>query len=171
VSLLIFYLPTAMLHHFAREDAVIPTSFFCRSYTALVAGAFALTLSACGDESVQTKSESVAVTPEATTASSTQADTGQTMAGSVAVTQPASSATSALPPVDPNKVLAGKVKNALEAEPRVNGQGIDVTAADGIVSLWGTVADAAERRKAESVATSQPGVKSVNNRLVIVKGS
>lgn len=147
------------------------SKLLCSSFSALVAGAFALTLAACGDESAQPKSESIAVKPEATTASAPQADPYQTPGGAAAAAQPASSPRPEPPPMDPNKALAGKVKSALEAEPRVNGQGIDVTAADGVVSLWGTVADAAERRKAESVATGQPGVKSVNNKLVIVKGS
>lgn len=142
-----------------------PISFFRSSHRALVAGALALMLAACGDEPAQSKIESIEVKPEATTASA-PAIALQTPVGAQSASSP-----TPLPPIDPDKVLAGKVKNALEAEPRVNGQGIDVTAADGVVSLWGTVADAAERRKAESVATSQPGVKSVNNRLVIVKGS
>ena len=147
------------------------TRLFCSSFSTLVAGALALTLAACGDEPAQPNSERIAVQPEAITAATPRVVPVQAPGGGAAAAQPASSPTPELPPVDPNKVLAGKVKNALEAEPRVNGQGIDVTAADGVVSLWGTVADAAERRKAESVATRQPGVKSVNNRLVIVKGS
>jgi len=146
------------------------TRLFCSSFSSLVAGALALTLAACGDEPAQPKSENIAVKPETIAAATTQAGPLQTPGGAAAG-QPASSRMPELPAVDPDKVLAGKVKNALEAEPRVNGQGIDVTAADGVVSLWGTVADAAERKRAESVATSQPGVKSVNNRLVIVKGS
>ena len=147
------------------------TDDFRSSRSALVAGALALALAACGDEPAPPKSEGIPVKPEALSTATPPADPYQPPGANVAATQPATSPKSEPPPTDPDKALAAKVKSALEAEPRVNGQGIDVTAADGVVSLWGTVADAAERRKAESVAATQPGVKSVTNKLVIVKGS
>ncbi len=139
--------------------------YSCRS--AIMMMALAIALAACSDDAPQQKSESIPVKPEAAGASTPQADPYQTPGGTVASAPTKSEA----PPVDPNKALAAKVKRALEAEPRVNGQGIDVTAADGVVSLWGTVADVAERNKAESVASAQPGVKAVTNKLAIVKGS
>jgi hypothetical protein len=76
------------------------------------------------------------------------------------------------PRPDPNKQLAARVKQALEAPgSRLPSGAIDVTAADGKVSLWGAVASAAERRRAAQLAGKVDGVKSVDNQLKIVKGS
>lgn len=70
---------------------------------------------------------------------------------------------------DPNKELAARVKRAVEEEGKL--QGIDVTASDGKVTLWGTTGNAAERQRAASVASKVDGVKSVENNLKVVKGS
>jgi len=67
--------------------------------------------------------------------------------------------------------LAAKVKTALIAEPGLNALAIDVDAKDGVVSLFGTADSTANRDKAGRVAAKVEGVKSVNNKLVIVKGS
>ena len=75
------------------------------------------------------------------------------------------------PKPDPNKELAGRVKRALEGEAKVQGAGIDVTAADGKVTLWGTTATAAERNRAGQVASKVEGVTAVDNQLKVVKGS
>jgi osmotically-inducible protein OsmY len=53
----------------------------------------------------------------------------------------------------------------------VQAAAIDVTAADGKVTLWGTLATAAERKRAQSVAAKVDGVTSVDNQIKIVKGS
>jgi BON domain-containing protein len=70
---------------------------------------------------------------------------------------------------DPNKELAARVKRAVEEEGKL--AGIDVTASDGKVTLWGTTGNAAERQRAASVASKVDGVKSVENNLKVVKGS
>ena len=75
------------------------------------------------------------------------------------------------PKPDPNKELAARVKRALEGEAKIQAAAIDVTAADGKVTLWGTAATAAERRRAESVASKVDGVRSVDNQIKVVKGS
>jgi BON domain len=102
--------------------------------------------------------------------------------------KPAAKASEAAPPVaaaapkpeakpepakpDPNKELAAKVKQALEApEAKLPGGAIDVTAADGKVSLWGAVTTDAERRRAAQLAQKVEGVRSVDNQLKVVKGS
>ncbi len=51
------------------------------------------------------------------------------------------------PKPDPNKELAARVKRALEGEAKIQAAAIDVTAADGKVTLWGTAANAAERKR------------------------
>ena len=75
------------------------------------------------------------------------------------------------PKPDPNKELAARVKRALESEAKIQAAGIDVTAADGKVTLWGTAASAAERRRAEAAAKKVEGVSAVDNQLKVVKGS
>lgn len=75
------------------------------------------------------------------------------------------------PKPDPNKALAQRVKRALEDEAKIQAAGIDVTASDGAVTLWGTAASVTERRRAAQVAAKVEGVKSVDNRLAVVAGS
>ena len=76
------------------------------------------------------------------------------------------------PKPDPNKELAAKVKQALEAPAaKLPAAGIDVTAADGKVSLWGTVETDQQRRRAAQIAGKVDGVKGVDNQLKVVKGS
>ena len=76
------------------------------------------------------------------------------------------------PKPDPNKELAAKVKNALEApDSKLPSGAIDVTAANGKVSLWGAVASEEQRRRAAQLAGKVEGVSSVDNQLKVVKGS
>ena len=67
--------------------------------------------------------------------------------------------------------LADKVKAALVATPGLKNLAMDVRSSDGEVTLFGTVDNNAQRRKADKVAAGVPGVKSVKNELQIVKGS
>jgi outer membrane biosynthesis protein TonB len=75
------------------------------------------------------------------------------------------------PKPDPNKELATRVKRALEGEAKIQAAGIDVTASDGKVTLWGTAATAAERNRAGGVAWKVEGVSAVDNQIKVVKGS
>ena len=75
------------------------------------------------------------------------------------------------PKPDPNKELAMRVKSALDNDGKVPSQGIDVTAKDGRVVLWGTTATPAERSRAAQVAAKVDGVTGVDNQLKVVKGS
>ncbi|HSF21269.1 MAG TPA: BON domain-containing protein [Burkholderiales bacterium] len=70
-----------------------------------------------------------------------------------------------------DKELAGRVKDALVAERGLNAHGIDVTAKDGAVTLYGTAETRLRRDMAERIATRVDGVKSVENKLAIVAGS
>ena len=73
--------------------------------------------------------------------------------------------------VDPDMALAARVKQALEGEAKIHSAAIDVTAAGGAVTLWGTTASSGERAQAEKLASLVEGVKSVENRIAVVKGS
>jgi hypothetical protein len=75
------------------------------------------------------------------------------------------------PKPDPNKELAARVKRALEQDAKIQAAGIDVTAKEGTVTLWGTAATQSERNRAGAAAAKVDGVKTVDNRLAVVKGS
>jgi len=75
------------------------------------------------------------------------------------------------PKPDPNAELAARVKRALEGEAKIQAAAIDVTAADGKVMLWGTASSPGERSRAAQVAGAVEGVKSVENRIAVVRGS
>jgi hyperosmotically inducible periplasmic protein len=61
------------------------------------------------------------------------------------------------------------VKTKMLADTTVGGLKIDVDTKNGVVSLSGDVASAVEKRKAVAIAKETDGVKSVNDRLKIVK--
>jgi hypothetical protein len=76
------------------------------------------------------------------------------------------------PKPDANKELAARVKQILEApDAKLPGGAIDVTAADGKVTLWGAVPSDGERSRAAQLAGRVEGVKSVDNQLKVVRGS
>jgi len=76
-----------------------------------------------------------------------------------------------MPKSDPNTELAGKVKSALHATPGLEALAVDIVAAEGTVTLFGTAESGASVAKAGKVASGVPGVKSVQNRIVVVQGS
>jgi len=125
--------------------------------TRLLVSALLLVLAACSDDPPPAKP---AATPAAPAAPAAEAP------------KPAAEAKAPeAPKPDPNKELAQRVKQALEGEAKVQAAGIDVTAAEGRVTLWGTTATAGERNRAGQVASKVDGVKSVDNQLKVVKGS
>jgi hypothetical protein len=72
------------------------------------------------------------------------------------------------PKPDPNKELAQRVKRALEEAKLI---GIDPSASEGKVALFGTTPTEAERKRAASVAAKVEGVIAVDNQIKVVKGS
>jgi len=93
-------------------------------------------------------------------------DAGKAEAAKQAASQAAVAARAAA-----DKELAGRVKAALVAERNLNAHGIDVTAKDGAVTLYGTAETRVRRDMAENIAARVDGVKSVENKLAIVAGS
>ena len=121
-------------------------------------GLMVLGLAACGDDTPKPAAKPAAPPPQA--------------AAPTPPPEPPKPEVKPEPPKpDPNKELAGRVKRALESEAKIQAAGIDVTASDGKVTLWGTAATAAERRRAESVAKKVEGVSGVDNQIKVVKGS
>ena len=86
-------------------------------------------------------------------------------------TAPAAPVKAEEPKPDPNKELAQRVKRALESDKQIPAFGIDVTAVDGRVTLWGTTGTPGERSRAAQAAAKVEGVKGVDNQLKVVKGS
>jgi hyperosmotically inducible periplasmic protein len=124
--------------------------------TRLLVSAVLLALAACSDDPPPAKPAATPATP----------------APQAEAPKPAAEAKAPeAPKPDPNKQLAQRVKQALEGEAKVQAAAIDVTAAEGRVTLWGTAATAGERNRAGQVASKVDGVKSVDNQLKVVKGS
>ena len=121
----------------------------------LLAAVAVLALAACGEEAPKPTVVPVTPTPAPQTAAP------------VPEAKPVAPAPEAAKP-DPNKELASRVKRALD-EAKI--YGIDPSAADGKVTLWGTAGTEADRKRAASVATKVEGVASVDNQIKIVKGS
>jgi|AP12_2_1047962.scaffolds.fasta_scaffold14365_2 hypothetical protein len=76
-----------------------------------------------------------------------------------------------MPKMDPNAELVGKVKSALRATPGLEALAVDVVAAEGAVTMFGTADTRESIDKAGKVASGVPGVKSVQNKIVVVRGS
>jgi osmotically-inducible protein OsmY len=67
--------------------------------------------------------------------------------------------------------LAARVKSKLIAEAGPAGLAIDVTTTRGVVTLQGTVDAPDVRERAARAASGVDGVRSVENRLVVARGS
>jgi len=133
-----------------------------RLAAAAIGSILALALAACGEEKPPpTPAEQAAPAPQAL-------PKAEATPAPAAMPAPAQAEA---PKPDPDKALAAQVKAALEADKGVGAQGIDVTAKEGVVTLWGTVAQPERRALAVTIARAVPGVKSVQNNLQVVKGS
>ncbi len=134
---------------------------------ALVAAAMVLALSACDQKPSGNSGEIAAAVDKKGGA----ADAGK--AAATPVPAPAAAAPKAGEPsaAGENAALAAKVKSALAAEAELKMLAIDVNASGGTVMLFGTADTRANRERAGKVAAGVEGVKSVQNNLVLVKGS
>jgi len=65
--------------------------------------------------------------------------------------------------------ITASIKTKMLADSTVGGLKINVDTTDGVVSLTGDVKSAAEKRRAVAIARETDGVKSVNDKLEIVK--
>src|SRR5947208_1480693 len=61
------------------------------------------------------------------------------------------------PKPDPNQELAARAKNAPAGAAKIQAAGIDVTAVDGRMALWGTAATTAERTRSGTRSRSGHG--------------
>jgi osmotically-inducible protein OsmY len=70
------------------------------------------------------------------------------------------------PSVQPAEVK-GRIEAALRRSAEIDGQGIQVDAKDGMITLRGKVRTWAEREEAERAAWAAPGVRNVEDFLAI----
>jgi osmotically-inducible protein OsmY len=67
--------------------------------------------------------------------------------------------------------LAARVKAAIAADPALQSLTVDVNAADGVITLFGTADTPANSHQAAMLALNVEGVRSVRNKMVIARGS
>lgn len=85
--------------------------------------------------------------------------------------EPATTQEAALARVDPDVALAEKVEQALGVRSAPLAFGVEVTARDGKVELWGTVDSTAVRKRMEVSAAGVVGVKSLTSHIQVDPGA
>jgi len=70
--------------------------------------------------------------------------------------------------MEPDDPLALAVYRALTADGSIPTRYLETSAHGGAVRLVGTVADAAQKRRAESIARAVPGVRSLQSEITVV---
>lgn len=73
--------------------------------------------------------------------------------------------------VDPDKALADKVKTALGLDAAQGAYGVEVTASDGTVQLWGTVDSTAVRKRFKVTAAGVVGVRALEDHIQVDPGA
>lgn len=126
-----------------------------------VAGVLALSLAACGDKAPEPAKPAPVMKPAPAVPPKKAEAPKEAPAATAAESGKAAE----------DAALAAKVKAALAAERGLDALAIDVEAKDGVVSLFGTADNDANRDKAARVASKVQGVKSVTNKLAIARGS
>jgi hyperosmotically inducible protein len=66
-----------------------------------------------------------------------------------------------------DSAITARAKGALQADPELNAVKIDVSTSAGVVKLKGDIKSLALRRKAEALVKAVPGVKSIDNQMII----
>ncbi len=66
--------------------------------------------------------------------------------------------------------ITAKVKSSLLADDQVKGLSINVDTSGGAVTLTGSAQTAAEKQRAEQLATGVEGVRSVRNNITVAQG-
>ena len=85
--------------------------------------------------------------------------------------QSTSAATTSSDPGSGDSQMTSAIQGKLYADPSIQSKQISVDAAQGVVTLSGTVATDVERTQASAAAASVPGVKTVVNNIVVSDAS
>jgi hyperosmotically inducible protein len=139
----------------------------------LIVLALAAALAACGEPESPAKTsaakppENTAIPPQGVTESK---DTAAAPAESPAPQASASSASGSDGAPATDNEMSSKIKQELAANGNVPADGIEVAAADGVVTLTGSVNQAEEKERAALFVIGLDGVRSVVNNLT-VRGS
>ncbi|MBK5103319.1 MAG: BON domain-containing protein [Burkholderiales bacterium] len=140
-----------------------------RGICAAAAAALVLSLGGCGDkpavETALAKPGSAAAQQALQAAAAEQKKAEE----NARATDPAQRAAHAKEAAD--SALAAKTKAAIVAVPGLENLPMDVRASGNAVTLYGTADNEEQRHKAEKAAARVPGVVSVNNKLLLVRGS
>jgi CBS domain-containing protein len=78
-------------------------------------------------------------------------------------------ARTAQPLATDDRALRTAILDALEAQPWAPTTTLNVTVAEAVVDLWGTITNAEERRGIRVVVENTPGVKAVHDHLVYIE--
>jgi osmotically-inducible protein OsmY len=78
---------------------------------------------------------------------------------------------SATPNAADDSDLSNKVRKVLTTASGMEIGGVEIAAADGVVTIYGTVDEPSEKDRAAILALGIDGVRSVVNRLVVIRGS
>jgi hypothetical protein len=138
---------------------------FGRLSAGVIAGLLVLGLAACGEKSAPPPAAKPVAPATQPASPAPPPETKRDEARTAIPQQPPA------PPVNPDAELASRVKAALGSDGSVNVHRIDVTSEGGVVTLYGTAENAAQRAKAGEIAAAVAGVRSVQNKLAIVAGS
>lgn len=139
----------------------------------LIVVVIATALAACGEPQGPAKTSSVnpptntAIPPQGVTTESKEAAAA---APAAPAPQAATTSASGSDGAPSDGELSSKIKHELSANGNVPADGIEVAAADGVVTLSGTVNQAEEKERAALFVISMEGVRSVVNNLT-VRGS
>lgn len=132
-----------------------------------IAGVIALSLTACGEQSGDKVGKGSAESPAKQAQQEPSAAAKKLDEASKAIGETTTQAAKALD----DAATTALVKSALVAEPGLKALTIDVETSNGVVTLYGTTDSPESREKAVRVASKVEGVRSVQDKLVIVKGS
>lgn len=135
-------------------------TYLSRTLTLATAGALALTLAACDPKP--------AADNPAKTFDSLVENAGRNLEP-VAPAAGAKGANSSN--MSSDAALAARVKAALSTDPGLRSITVDVNAANGVITLYGTADTPAKSQQAAMVALNVDGVRSVKNEMVVVKGT
>lgn len=100
-------------------------------------------------------------------------DSQEPAPAATAFPKPAAAPETPAPQVAPSvdSALGNRVRSALITDQSIEIGGVEVAAANGVVTLYGTVQMPADKDRAAILALGIDGVRSVVNNLVVIRGS
>ena len=141
-----------------------------RAMLAAIASAFALSVAACGEKPSQSSADSYGKIPADSASSKVERATDSAEQKLERAADAAEKKLESAGKTLDDAAVTAKVKSALIAEPNLKAMAINVDTTAGIVTLKGTTENLEQKHKAEQLATTIEGVRSVRNELVVIRG-